>query len=134
MASQRQIHANRKNSKSSTGPASPEGKAASSQNAFKTGIDAKAQVLIFENSADLDALTDEYHLHFAPASPEERCLVDTLINSEWLRRRYMSVEARVWEMKIDNDSSVGGAFSAEPQTFTRLQSRLESAQVALRTH
>ena len=33
----------------------------------------------------LEELTAEYNLHFAPANPEERCFVDTLIRSEWLR-------------------------------------------------
>lgn len=45
MASQLQIEANRRNSQFSTGPRSPEVKAASRFNALKAGIDAEAQVI-----------------------------------------------------------------------------------------
>jgi hypothetical protein len=128
MASKCQIAANRRNAQNSTGPTSSEGKTVSSQNAFRTGIDAKSQVVAFENAADLEELTAEYYLRFASTSPEDRCLVDTLINSEWLRRRYMTVEARVWDREIEKAPSVGEAFSGSSQILTRLQSRLNSAQ------
>ena len=45
MASQKQTEANRLNAQKSTGPRSPEGKAASSMNALKSGIDAKSQII-----------------------------------------------------------------------------------------
>ena len=44
MATRKQIAANRRNSQESTGPRSDEGKARSSMNALKTGIDAKSQL------------------------------------------------------------------------------------------
>ncbi len=116
MASQRQIMANRRNAQNSSGPGSPEGKAVSSQNALKTGIDARSQVVSFENAADLEALTAEYYDRFAPTSPEERCLVDTLISSEWMRRRYMTVEARVWDRVIEKrDFPSGMLFPERPK-------------------
>jgi hypothetical protein len=49
MASQKQTEANRLNAQKSTGPrgapSGPEGKAASSMNALKSGIDAKSQII-----------------------------------------------------------------------------------------
>ena len=50
MATQTQIEANRRNALHSTGPRSAEGKAASSMNAFKTGIDAEILIYMTEDT------------------------------------------------------------------------------------
>jgi hypothetical protein len=121
MATQRQINANRKHAQNSTGPTSPEGKAVSSQNAFRTGIDAQGEILSCENPDDIESLRAEYDLRFAPAAPEKRCLVDALIRSEWLLRHYANVEARVWEERLGIEESIGTAFSGGYQVFARLQ-------------
>ena len=69
MPTDSQIQANRRNAKKSTGPRSAEGKAASSQNALKTGIDAKSPVIRGEDHATLEALATRYHERFQPATP-----------------------------------------------------------------
>jgi len=97
MASQKQIDANRKNSELCCGPRTIAGKAVSSQNALKTGIDSKSEVMRCESRADHEQLIAEYYARFRPTLPEERALVDLLIKSEWLSRRYMSVECAIWE-------------------------------------
>ena len=58
MSTLRQIEANRRNAQKSTGPTSVTGKAASSMNALKTGINAKSFVLPYENVADLQQLIE----------------------------------------------------------------------------
>ena len=78
MSSQAQIDANRLNSQKSTGPTSPEGKAVSSLNALKSGIDAQSEIIRDEDPADLKALAAEFLLHFRPTDPNQRSLVDTL--------------------------------------------------------
>ena len=45
MATEKQIAANRRNAAKSTGPRSPEGKARSSMNALKSGVDAEAEII-----------------------------------------------------------------------------------------
>ncbi|HEX9841636.1 MAG TPA: hypothetical protein VGC20_02755 [bacterium] len=45
MASKKQIAANRRNAKKSTGPRPPEGKAASAQNAVKHGLLSRTPLL-----------------------------------------------------------------------------------------
>ena len=45
MATEKQIEANRRNAAKSTGPRSPEGKARSSMNALKSGVDAEAEII-----------------------------------------------------------------------------------------
>jgi len=95
MATENQIAANRSNAQACTGPKSAEGKAASSQNAVKTGLYAKSDVIATESREDYDTLIAEYHNRFHPETPEERCLVDDLIRSEWLGRRYMAAASAI---------------------------------------
>ena len=72
MATDKQIEANRLNAKKSTGPRSVAGKAVSSMNALKSGVDAKSDVIRGEDPADLQALTDAYMERYQPATIEER--------------------------------------------------------------
>jgi hypothetical protein len=97
MASRKQITANQQNAKKCTGPTSPEGKAKSSMNALKHGLDAKSEVIRCESEPAYQTLIAEYYARYHPTVPEERDLVDILIQSTWLRRRYMSIDAGIWE-------------------------------------
>ena len=54
MTTEKQLRANRKNAKKSTGPNTPEGKARSSKNALKHGLLARDAVLPGEDPADFD--------------------------------------------------------------------------------
>ncbi len=133
MASLKQIEANRLNARKSTGPRSVEGKAASSMNALKSGIDANAHVIRGENAADLEALTAEYLGRFQPATPEERLHVDTLIRGDWQLRRLARAEAQVWDYGIEydirHDEFVAGQVAiTRSDTFARLQRRIEAAE------
>src|ERR1017187_673433 len=115
MATIHQIEANRLNARKSTGPRSAYGKAASSQNALKSAIDAQSLVIRGESPEDLDALTAGYLDRFQPATPEERFFVDTLIRGDWQLRRLARVDAQIWEYemssayKLDEDSQIGRA-------------------------
>jgi hypothetical protein len=146
MTTKRQIQANRRNAKKSTGPRSAEGKAASSQNALKSGIDSQSQIIRGEDPAALDALAAQYLLDHQPQSASERALVDILIDSEWLLRRLRKTEAHLWEYRLANltdlhnrwhadkpypkDQILGETFQGLSQTFCRLERRRESLQRA----
>ncbi len=121
MTSDKQIAANRLNAKKCTGPRTDAGKAKSSMNAFKTGIDSKSEVMPNENRAELDELTADFHCDYAPAGAGERALVDTMIKMEWLNRRYMSTRAAIWEQTFAYTESrdMGKAFLREQNTFVR---------------
>ena len=127
MASQKQTEANRLNSQNSTGPRSPEGKSASRMNALKSGIDAKSQVIRGEKAANLETLKTEYHDRFHPTTPEQRMLVDTLIDADWLLRRFRIVEAQLWEegslsaFKPNDEITLGQSYCENSNQFTRLQ-------------
>ena len=130
MASDKQIAANRLNAQKCTGPKTAAGRAICSQNALKTGLDAKSEVIRTENRADYEALTAEYYVRFHPIVPEERSLVDTLITSEWLRRRYVRADAAVWEQRFEDTKSeaVGRVFKERSDIFVRVDRRINSAQ------
>src|ERR1035437_3235776 len=131
MSSLRQIEANRLNAQLSTGPRSIEGKAAVRFNALKTGIDAKSQVIPGEDPAALELLTAEYHERFQPATPEVRALVDALVTAEWLQRRFRTLEAQLWNHKIQGlfrpveGLQVAQSYDNGSDTFARLQTRIE---------
>jgi hypothetical protein len=133
MPSQKQIEANRLNSQKSTGPRSAEGKAASRMNALKSGIDAKSQIIRGEKAANLEALKSEYYGRFHPTAPEQRMLVDTLIDAEWLLRRFRVCEAQLWEqgaqfaMRPNDEIEIGQAFHGNSDYFARLQRRIDTA-------
>jgi hypothetical protein len=95
MASPAQIAANRRNAMQSTGPRTEAGKAASRFNALRHGADARSAVIPGEDPAELEELAESYYAHFRPRRPEECFLVDTLVQSDWLRRRFLRLETEM---------------------------------------
>jgi hypothetical protein len=134
MSTPKQIAANRQNSQKSSGPRSAEGKAASSANSLKTGLYARSQVIAGEDAAELRGLADQYFLRWEPATPEESFLVATLVDSEWLLRRYSLADAQIWDYQgaadcvRDNPNGVGLNFIRCRQYFPLLQRRIDSSQ------
>jgi hypothetical protein len=130
MSTNRQIIANRKNAQKCTGPTTENGKAKSSQNALKTGLDAKSEVLRFESLPDYEALIAAFHDRFQPTVPEDRALVDMLIRSEWLQRRYTAIDTAIWEHEFfkTGETSLGAVFLKSEQAFERVGRRINWAQ------
>jgi hypothetical protein len=133
MATQSQIEANRLNAQKSTGPRTPQGKAVSSQNALKSGLDADSQFVIGESREDFAALQSEYFARFQPLTPEERFLMDTLLRNEWILRRLFRAEAHLWEyhtLRADRSAGtpLGEALTAGNEVFRRLQRRITLAE------
>jgi hypothetical protein len=125
------------NSQKSTGPRTTAGKAASRYNALKHGIFATTQIMFDEKAEDLAELAAEYHEHHSPADPEQRFLVDTLVNSEWRLRRLRRVEAELWGHAttafLENNTeapacSSGDAFATAAPIFDRLQRVVNSCE------
>ncbi|HUB83863.1 MAG TPA: hypothetical protein VMB03_33945 [Bryobacteraceae bacterium] len=132
MPTPKQLAANRLNAQKSTGPRTAAGKARSARNALRSGIDASAQTIIHrENAGDLEVLKWEYEGRFHPSTPEQRALVDTLIDCEFLLRRFRFIEAQLWEDGMQNTvhkTILGEAFRRNCDAFTRLQRRIDSTQ------
>jgi hypothetical protein len=136
MASLRQIDANRRNAQKSTGPKSPQGKAASSLNALKTGIHSDTAVLPCEDRAAHDALVAAYYQRFRPTLPEERVYVDEIIRCEWtllrLRRTESELTSYVHEncFNPDPDFPLGQPAAVDSKVFSSLQWRVNSVRKA----
>jgi len=135
MATQKQIEANRRNAQASTGPVTPEGKAASSRNALKSGLDAESQFVLGETREEFAEFQEEWYNYIAPRNPEERYQLDNLIRNEWFLRRYFRIESQLWEyhsMLAQRATGVelGEGFSKASPVFMRLQRRIAAAEKA----
>src|SRR5437879_5884951 len=151
MPTEAQINANRLNAQKSTGPTSPEGKARSSLNALKSGIDAWSHIIPGEDPAELEVLTEQFLHHYQPADPVQLSLVDTLISTEWIQRRLRRVEAQLWnyqvecldknlthaefiDVSIQHNSPLGHSYQDALDPFTRIQRRIDGTnRMFLRT-
>lgn len=130
MSTEAQINANRRNSEKCSGPTSSAGKARSSQNALKTGLDAKSEVIRGESRPEYEALIAEYYVEYNPTVPQDRALVDMMISSEWLCRRYRTIDASVWERGfLDTESQAPGrVYLRSNEAFDRVGRRINWAQ------
>src|ERR1700686_2016021 len=95
MATQNQIDANRRNAQHSTGPRTAEGKAASSMNALKSGIDAQSSIIPGEDAAALAALTERLYQDCQPQTVIESLLVDDIVRDTWLLTRFARIDAQI---------------------------------------
>ncbi len=131
MATQKQIEANRRNARRSTGPRTAKGKSVSKLNALRTGIFAEAEVLPDEDPAELAALTAEYEDFYKPSSPAERCCVASLISADWLLRRFRRIETDLWDYEsLDYEGKrrrTGLTYLRCKEPLSRLQRRIDSA-------
>src|SRR5476649_2810491 len=130
MATLSQIEANRRNARLSTGPRTPEGKAASSMNAFKTGIDAESSVIPGEDAAALAALTERFYHNCQPQTAIESLLVDNIIRAAWRLRRFDRTDAEILIYVMEDthypspNAPIGMAFHKSSTTQSRLQRRI----------
>jgi len=100
MATDKQIAANRKNAQKSTGPKTPEGRAAVRLNGLKHGLTATTLVLAGESAADFEDLLDSFESEHAPSTPTEEALVRQMAMAQWRLRRLYHVEAAFFSMRL----------------------------------
>jgi hypothetical protein len=84
----------------SNGPVTPEGKARSSRNATKHGMNSKDVVLPGESQEEFDALLDCYVQHHHPADDVERSLVFEMAAARWRLRRLFTMESAVFDQEM----------------------------------
>jgi hypothetical protein len=106
MTSEAQILANRRNAQKSTGPRTPLGKAAVSQNAVKHGLLARHDVISSESQADFDLYRQRLLDELDPASPMESMLAERVISLSWRLKRIVRIQNQVIDaLNADNTSS-----------------------------
>ena len=99
MATKAQIAANRKNAKKSTGPKTPEGRAAVRLNGLKHGLTSEILVLPGESVADFEALLDSLEAEHQPATPTEVILVRQMAMASWRLNRLLHMEAARYRIR-----------------------------------
>ncbi|MGD0360786.1 MAG: hypothetical protein ABSC93_07935 [Bryobacteraceae bacterium] len=96
LISRKQHQANRQNAQHSTGPVSPEGKAAVRLNALTFGLRARDIVLIHEDAAAYQQLWEVLESEWQPQAPTEKILLERMAVAHWLLMRTDRIEERVF--------------------------------------
>ena len=136
MSTQKQIDANRRNARKSTGPRTAEGKAASRLNALKSGLYANSPVIPGEDPAEYDALFRSYFDRFQPTTPEEHTLIAAIVRNAWLLERFSRLETEHWTRRLEKEADEAFPL-AESSDYIHaalhiLQRRIDSADRAFR--
>ena len=105
MSSLRKIRANRLNSQSSTGPKTPAGKTASSQNATTHGLTARHLLLSIEDRAALEELRGDLIHEYRPQGVQELLLVTQIADSFWRLQRAKLIETALFERELQRESA-----------------------------
>src|SRR5258708_23165532 len=93
MATPSQIDANRRNALKSTGPKTPEGKAAVSLNSLRHGLRARTVVLPGEDSQEFQSLCDDLEAEWQPLTRTERFYLEQMAVAYWKLWRMERAEA-----------------------------------------
>ena len=99
MTSFRQIEANRRNARLSTGPVTEEGKRRSRQNAVRHGLTAEAVVDALEDAEDYAAFEMAVTADYDAQSAVERELVLRLASLLWRLRRATAIESGLFKIQ-----------------------------------
>ncbi len=116
MPSQRQIDADRRNAQLSTGPRTPEGRAAVGFNALRHGLTAQTTVLPNENPEEFQELLDAFLSEYQPAGPTETLLVEQMAMASWRLRRMRSLETGLFSLRMSQLSRDENASGLDPRS------------------
>jgi hypothetical protein len=103
MTSEKKAQSNRRNALKSTGPKTPEGKAAVRMNALKHGLLSQAVLLPGEDEEALRELGQNLRAELQPVGELESLLVARIIASYWRLRRLGRVEAGIFAWDLYGD-------------------------------
>jgi hypothetical protein len=106
MTSFRQIAANRRNARKSTGPTSEEGKQRSRCNAVRHGLTAETVIGALEDAEDYKAFESAINADYDAQSAVERDLVLRLASLLWRLRRATTMETGLFEIQAHHLSRV----------------------------
>ena len=101
MTSFRQIEANRRNARNSTGPTTEEGKQRSRCNAVRHGLTAETVIGALEDAEDYKAFEAAIIADYDAQSAVERELVLRLAGLLWRLRRATTIETGLFEFQAD---------------------------------
>jgi hypothetical protein len=102
MSSFRQIEANRRNARLSTGPVTEEGKKRSRQNALRHGLTAETVIDALEDAEDYAAFEMAVTADYDAQSAVERELVLRLASLLWRLRRATTIESGLFKIQANH--------------------------------
>ena len=116
MTSFRQIDANRRNARKSTGPTAEEGKHRSRCNAVRHGLTAETVISALEDAEDYKAFEAAIIADYDAQSAVERELVLRLASLLWRLRRATTMETGLFEFQADQLSEFRQARQLHPDS------------------
>jgi len=114
MTSFRQIEANRRNARKSTGPTTEEGKQRSRCNAVRHGLTAETVIGALEDAEDYKAFEAAITADYDASSAVERELVLRLASLLWRLRRATTIETGLFEIQADHLNAFRASRQANP--------------------
>jgi len=100
VTSERQKAANQANALHSTGPKTPEGKAAVRLNALRHGLLTRDVVLPGEDADAFEDLLNQVRADLSPVGPIEELLADRMVNAMWRLRRLARAETALFDWRV----------------------------------
>ncbi len=125
MTSDKQAQANRRNALKSTGPKTPEGKAAVRHNATKHGLLSKDIILPGEDEAALRELGELLRDELQPVGELESLLVDRIIAAHWRLRRLGRVESGIFAFELYGELAARARQEAGKYSRTKTEVTLD---------
>jgi len=129
---------NVQNAQHSTGPRTPEGKAASSKNAIKHGLTASTPFVLPEEQDDFERLTKSLWHESEPTGPIEDELFQQMLHAAWKMRRIRILEAKLesqaggealLDANLDSDlTRLARHYARAERTFHRSLNQLKQMQ------
>ena len=104
----------RANGALSHGPATDEGKARSSRNATKHGMNSRDVVLSGESQEGFDALLSDFAARYQPVGEIEQSFVFEMAAARWRLRRLVAMEAAVFEAEMERTLATPDTPSSSP--------------------
>jgi hypothetical protein len=130
MTKLRQIEANRRNARLSTGPVTDDGKRRSRRNALRHGLSAETVIGALEDADDYAAFEIAVNVDYDPQTAVERELVLRLASLLWRLRRASAIERGLVEMGAKHPFHVQRHPDARSVRLTRLDTEIAVAPSA----
>jgi hypothetical protein len=130
MTSARQIEANRRNARKSTGPTSEEGKQRTRCNAIRHGLTAETVIGTLEDAEDYMAFEEAIISDYNAQSAVERELVLRLASLLWRLRRATLVETGLFEIQADHLREFRQAREVDPYSREIISAMFRQADQA----
>src|SRR3954463_13811314 len=115
MTSFKQIEANRRNARRSTGPTTTEGKQRSRCNAVRHGLTAETVIGALEDAEDYKAFEAAITAEYDAQSAVERELVLRLASLLWRLRRATTMETGLFEIQAEHLREFGRARNVQSE-------------------